>query len=219
MSECHLIRHGEVDNPQGVVYADLPGFGLSERGRRQAAAAASHLADRPLAAVFSSPLRRAVQTASAIAGASRLPVHILPELGEWGLLSLWRGLRWEELEEARPGQLRAYLEHPLRLDFSPESLTGLADRMTRTITALAAGSPPGAETAVVSHQDPLAAARLSLLGLPLDRFREGKPEHAEIISLLPPDEEGRRAGEPWRETARVPPTSASLENTCARSPD
>lgn len=207
MSECHLVRHGEVDNPQGVVYADLPGFGLSERGRSQAAAAASHLADRPLAAVYSSPLRRAVQTASAIAAGSRLPLHILPELGEWGLLSQWRGLRWEELEEARPGQLRAYRDHPWRLDFSPESLADLAERMTRIITALAASQPPGAETAVVSHQDPIAAARLSLLGLPLDQFWEAKPEHAEIISLRPPDEEERGAGKPWWETARIsPPT-------------
>lgn len=205
MSECHLVRHGEVRNPQGVVYADLPGFGLSERGRSQAAAAASYLAERPLAAVYSSPLRRAVQTASAIAAESRLPLHILPELREWGLLSQWRGLRWEELEEIRPGQLRAYREHPWRLDFSPESLADLAERMTRIVTALAAGRPPGSETAVVSHQDPIAAARLSLLGLPPDQFWEGKPEHAEIISLRPPDEEERAAGKPWRETARISP--------------
>lgn len=205
MSSCHLIRHGEVENPQGVVYADLPGFGLSERGRRQAEAAASHLADRPLAAVYSSPLRRALQTASVISGRASLSLHILPELGEWGLLSRWRGLRWEDLEEARPGELRAYLTNPLQMDFSPESLTALADRMRRAVTALLAGRPAGQEVAVVSHQDPLQAARLSLTGRPLEGFWDEKPEHAEIITLVPPDEEGLQAGEPWQETARITP--------------
>lgn len=205
MSFCHLIRHGEVENPRGVVYADLPGFGLSERGRRQAEAAAAHLAARPLAAVVSSPLRRALQTASAISGRAGRSLHILPELGEWRLLSRWRGLRWEELEEKRPGELRAYLAHPLRMDFSPESLTALADRMARAITALAAGRPAGWEAAVISHQDPLQAARLTLTGRPLEEFWEEKPEHAEIITLRPPDEEGTRAGDPWRETSRISP--------------
>lgn len=205
MSFCHLVRHGEVENPQGVVYADLPGFGLSDRGRSQADAAASHLAARPLAAVYSSPLRRALQTASAISRRAGRSLHILPELGEWRLLSRWRGLRWEELEEKRPGELRAYLTHPLRMEFSPESLTALAGRMAQTVASLTAGRPAGQEVAVVSHQDPLQAVRLSLTGRPLEEFWEEKPEHAEIITLRPPDEEGMRAGEPWRETARITP--------------
>ena len=56
----HLIRHGEVDNPRDVVYADMPGFGLSETGRRQAEAAGSYLAATPLVRIVSSPLDRAL---------------------------------------------------------------------------------------------------------------------------------------------------------------
>jgi broad specificity phosphatase PhoE len=62
----HLIRHGHVHNPQKILYGRLPRFRLSDKGRMQARAAGEHLAGRPVAAVFSSPLLRARQTAGEI---------------------------------------------------------------------------------------------------------------------------------------------------------
>jgi broad specificity phosphatase PhoE len=62
----HLVRHGHVHNPNKVLYGRLPRFRLSEKGRQQARAAGEHLAQHPLAAVFSSPLLRARQTAGEI---------------------------------------------------------------------------------------------------------------------------------------------------------
>lgn len=61
-----FVRHGEVHNPQGVFYGRLPGFGLSDLGRREAQAAARALSHRPIAAIYCSPLLRALQTARAI---------------------------------------------------------------------------------------------------------------------------------------------------------
>jgi len=61
-----LIRHGEVHNPQQVLYGRLPGFRLSEKGRRQARSAGRHLQDSTISAVFSSPMLRARQTAREI---------------------------------------------------------------------------------------------------------------------------------------------------------
>lgn len=65
----HLVRHGEVLNPDGVLYGRLPGYGLSELGQRMAAAAAQelHRADRPLGRLIASPLLRAQQSAAPIA--------------------------------------------------------------------------------------------------------------------------------------------------------
>jgi broad specificity phosphatase PhoE len=85
MTTCiSLVRHGEVDNPLGVYYGRLPGFGLSAEGRRQAQAAAVYLAQRVTtsalpppdspqvpAAIYTSPLRRAHETARLLA--DRLP--------------------------------------------------------------------------------------------------------------------------------------------------
>jgi len=63
----HLLRHGEVHNPQGVIYGRLPGYHLSDLGRQMALAAADFFAERPVVAVFSSPLQRAVETATPVA--------------------------------------------------------------------------------------------------------------------------------------------------------
>src|ERR1700761_6301635 len=63
----HLLRHGEVENPKGVIYGRIPGFGLSEDGRMMAKAAADHLAERDVVAIFTSPLERARETAEPLA--------------------------------------------------------------------------------------------------------------------------------------------------------
>jgi len=73
----HLLRHGEVDNPSGVLYGRLPGYQLSATGRQMAAAAADFFSERPVAAVFSSPLERAQETAHPVA--ERLGLEIITD--------------------------------------------------------------------------------------------------------------------------------------------
>lgn len=63
----HLIRHGEVHNPQAIYYGRLPGFHLSETGRLQAQATAKVLRANGLDVLYTSPLERAVETAEIIA--------------------------------------------------------------------------------------------------------------------------------------------------------
>lgn len=65
----HLVRHGEVFNPDGVLYGRIPGFHLSDLGKRMAAVAADSLAGQPVAGVFSSPLQRAQESAAPWASA------------------------------------------------------------------------------------------------------------------------------------------------------
>lgn len=74
--QVHLVRHGEVHNPDGVLYGRLPSFGLSELGREMADAAARNLADRhrPVAKIIASPLQRTRESAAPIAAAFDLPV-------------------------------------------------------------------------------------------------------------------------------------------------
>jgi broad specificity phosphatase PhoE len=64
----HVLRHGEVHNPNKVLYGRLPDFHLSELGRQMAKAAAEVLADRDITYVVASPLERAQETAAPIAG-------------------------------------------------------------------------------------------------------------------------------------------------------
>ena len=70
----HLLRHGEVHNPDKILYGRLPGFRLSETGRHQADIVAKAFADADLVAVLASPMQRAQETAAPAAAAHGLPV-------------------------------------------------------------------------------------------------------------------------------------------------
>ncbi len=190
LRELHLVRHGEVHNPDHLVYGDLPGFVLGETGLRQAAAAADHLSGLAVDAVVSSPLERAMETAQILADTLGLEAYGDERLTEWALGRRWRGVVWEQLPKAFPGELEAYLEHPQELPFSPESISAVAERMATAVAELGSAHPGGVAV-VVSHQDPVQAARLRLTGVGLTRFTQNKPRHCTVISLT--------AGSPWSE--------------------
>ena len=81
-TRVHVVRHGEVHNPSGILYGRLPGFRLSDTGRAQADAVAEALADRDVVAVIASPLQRAQETATPIAAKHGLAVDTDPDLIE-----------------------------------------------------------------------------------------------------------------------------------------
>lgn len=194
----HLVRHGEVHNPQHLVYASLPGFRLSPLGVQQTRRAGRYLAGRPLRAVWSSPLERALQTAETLAAPHRLEVRVLPGLVEWKLMDRWAGHRWEHLPELFPGEVEAYLRRPSDLAFGPESLRKLAERIA-TAVRRASATVSGGEIAVVGHQDPLQAGRLLLTGRSLEELFRDRPQHCSVITLRP--------GEPWTEVGMWSPPS------------
>jgi broad specificity phosphatase PhoE len=72
----HFLRHGEVHNPTMVLYGRLPGFRLSDDGRRMAEDAAAALAGRDVVHLVSSPLQRAQETMEPIAAQFGLPVQV-----------------------------------------------------------------------------------------------------------------------------------------------
>lgn len=67
-TKLYLMRHGEARNPTHILYGRMPGFTLSEAGKEQAHAAGAWLADKPLTAIYCSPMERARQTAAIVAG-------------------------------------------------------------------------------------------------------------------------------------------------------
>ena len=71
----HLLRHGEVHNPDKILYGRLAGFRLSDAGAAMAEKVAEAFADSDVAAVSASPLERAQETAAPIAAAHGLPVR------------------------------------------------------------------------------------------------------------------------------------------------
>ena len=78
----HVMRHGEVYNPDKILYGRLPDYHLSDKGRAQAQAVADWLADRDVVYVVASPLERAQETATPIAERHNLPIDTDEELIE-----------------------------------------------------------------------------------------------------------------------------------------
>jgi len=83
LQEIYFIRHGSVDNPDGINYARRPGFPLNGRGIHEAKQSAEFLAGRGIQIIYHSPLERCVQTADIIAASINAPLIESPEINEW----------------------------------------------------------------------------------------------------------------------------------------
>lgn len=152
----HLLRHGEVHNPDGILYGRLPGFGLSDLGERMAEAVAKSLAGRDITYIVSSPLERAQQTAQPAADILGLPIATDPDLLESG--------NWFEGRTVRLSDPRAWprVLNPFRPSWG-EPYKEIATRMRRALMA-AKHHAEGHEALVVSHQLPIWILRESLMG-------------------------------------------------------
>ncbi len=160
-TRVHVVRHGEVHNPGGVLYGRLPGFRLSETGRAQAAAVADALADRDVAAVIASPLQRAQETAAPIADRHGLVIDTDPDLIESA--NFFEGRRVGPGDGAwRDPRFWWHLRNPFTPSWG-EPYTEVAARMTSAVEkARARGA--GREVVCVSHQLPVWTLRLHLTG-------------------------------------------------------
>jgi broad specificity phosphatase PhoE len=160
----HLLRHGEVANPQGVLYGRIPGFHLSEDGRLMAKAAAAFLAGRDVVALLSSPLARAMETAVPLSAQFGLDVSTDERLIEpW---NYFEGTTFGPLSVAlrNPAHWR-YLYNPFRPSWG-EPYASIAARML-DVMADAVRAARGHEAVCVSHQLPIWMARRAAEGKPL----------------------------------------------------
>jgi broad specificity phosphatase PhoE len=156
----HLLRHGEVANPEQILYGRLPDFHLSERGVQMAELAARELAPRDIAILRSSPLERALETALPVAAAHDLAVGANPDLIE--AANVFEGSTISVDNVLKTPRAWWHLRNPLRPTWG-EPYSRVALRMRRAI-ALARREASGREAVLVSHQLPIWMARLSIQG-------------------------------------------------------
>jgi broad specificity phosphatase PhoE len=157
----HLMRHGEVHNPHGILYGRLPGYHLSERGRRMAEVVAEQLAGRDVVRVIASPLERARETAAPIARTHGLDVATDERLIEAG--NHFEGLAFG----VGDGSLRHPAHWPKLVNpFRPswgEPYERIAARVLAVVDR-ARAEARGAEAVLVSHQSPVWIARRRVEG-------------------------------------------------------
>ena len=152
--QIHLVRHGEVFNPQGVLYGRLPGYGLSDLGRLMADAAAHDLVvrSRPISALVSSPLQRTQQSAEPIAAAFALE----PAFDERVIepTNRFEGMRMHGRDSAlRDVRNWSFLVNPWEPSWG-EPFRSIATRMLHAMDD-AWNSIDGGDAVIVSHQLPI----------------------------------------------------------------
>lgn len=157
----HLVRHGEVHNPEKVLYGRLPGYGLSDRGREQALRAAAHLGGHHVTALFVSPMQRAQETAVPIAEALDLTPVTDERLIEAG--NAFEGLTVGVGDGAlRRPEYWPLLRNPFRPSWG-EPYLEIAHRMLGVVHR-ARTAAAGHEAVCVSHQLPIWTLRRFLAG-------------------------------------------------------
>ncbi len=155
-TRVHMVRHGEVHNPDRLLYGRLPDYHLSEAGREMAGKVAANLTGRGITHVVSSPLERAQETAEPIAAALGLPVTLDERLIE--AANLFEGLA-VAVGDGSLGSPRHWwkLRNPFRPSWG-EPYRVIAKRMLAAADD-ARVAADGHEAVCVSHQLPIWTLR------------------------------------------------------------
>jgi broad specificity phosphatase PhoE len=158
----HLIRHGEVHNPGGVLYGRLPHFRLTDRGHGMAEAAALEIKGqkRAVSAIFHSPLLRTRESAEHVE-----KVFGLDAKTDERLIEPWNIFEGRKLSGShiliRPN-LYFHLRNPMRPSWG-EPYEAIANRMLAAIED-AYNSVPDGDVILVSHQLPIVMVQRKLAG-------------------------------------------------------
>ncbi|HWJ81939.1 MAG TPA: histidine phosphatase family protein [Nocardioides sp.] len=157
----HLVRHGEVHNPEGLLYGRRDGFHLSDRGRQMAVRAAESLAGRDVTVLRSSPLERAKETAAPLAEKLGLEVGIDERVLE--STNVFEGRQFGKGRNAlRNPLLWRHLWNPFRPSWG-EPYRHIVERMMAAVHDVR-GEAAGHEGVIVSHQLPIWTTRLHVEG-------------------------------------------------------
>ncbi len=174
MTEIIMARHGQTEWNVGEVFRGRIDIELDEVGVKQAELLAEHLSDRKIDAVYSSPLKRAVKTAEAIARYHNLEVEISPSLMDFNF-GEWQGLSHQEVKDKYPELYAKWTEDPEQV-ITPggESLDDVRERATGVVNEVTARYQD--TEVMVAHRVVNKVLICALLGLDNDHFWDIKQD-------------------------------------------
>lgn len=161
----HVMRHGQVHNPDGLLYGRLPGFGLSDLGHQMAARMAEYWSDKPLTHLRVSPLQRAKET---LAPTAALFPHLEVVEDERVIEAdnKFQGMTFGRDNKAlRNPKMFWHMRNPLIPSWG-EPYTEIAARMRAAIRDAGEDAGDGGQALVVSHQLSIWTARMDAEGRP-----------------------------------------------------
>jgi broad specificity phosphatase PhoE len=182
MTTLLLIRHAETDAVGKLIAGSLPGWHLNSTGKAQAARLAERLRHIPIAAIYTSPLERAVETAEPIASQHQLELNRLSDLEEMRM-GAWEGMTIADLDQLidrrRFNAYRSGVRAP-----GGELMIQTQMRAVRQLDLLRERHPNQC-VAIVSHADVLRASLAHFLGMPLDLMlrMEISPASLSVVEL------------------------------------
>lgn len=182
MATLYLVRHAAHDRVHDTLCGRMPGVTLGEAGRAQAARIAERLAGERIAAVWSSPLERARETAAPIAQKFNVPVQVSEALNEIDF-GFWIGRRFDDLHDDMTwrswNRARSATRPP-----GGEAFSAAQGRIVAFLKGLAARHPEAGVVAV-SHCDLIRAALCAFLNCQsLDDFRLFEVAPASVTTLV-----------------------------------
>jgi broad specificity phosphatase PhoE len=192
VTTIHLARHGETDWNRELRWQGHSDVALNARGREQARSLAAAVAGMGFAAVYSSDLRRAAETAELVAERLQLPVRMDPGLRELDIGS-WEGFTLAELDSRVPHAVARWERDREQAWEGGESHEEMAARVLEAIRTIAARHN-GEEVLVVSHGGPIRALKVLAAGFdyPTDRFAVTPTDHCEVCVIAVRDGAVRR---------------------------
>lgn len=184
MTELWLIRHGQTDWNLEKRFQGRSDVPLNDTGRAQAQTLAATLRSETFAAIYSSPLQRALQTAQALAGQLNLPIQIDPGLVE-SAHGDWEGMLFSEIKEQYPDLLLARRENPLTSHppGEAESIPQVAARMAAAANRIACCHPQQ-RILVASHGLALATLICQARGIHLGEVFEHVPLNTQVEKIF-----------------------------------
>ena len=197
----HLVRHGEVNNPERILYGRLDGFGLTDRGHHMAQAVADHFSDQPIRRVISSPLLRAWQTAEPLATFHGLAIESDERVIEG--TNVFEGTRVSARRILTDHGVWRYLFNPIRPSWG-EAYRAIANRMLLAMEE-AWQSVSDGEIVIVSHQLPIWMVHRTVDHRPLPHPPSAR--RCTLASVTTFD----KSGGSWREVEYAEPAKALLE--------
>lgn len=190
MSKLYLIRHGETEwnlhnRTQGCV--DVP---LNENGKLQAIMLARRMSSCRVDRIYSSDLKRAVETANYISQAVKKDVVVMEEFREINF-GLWEGLTFEEIKKRFPEEHRIWIENPHRARIpGGEMLYSVFHRVMSGLKKILKDCGDDQNIVIVSHGGPIKLMVLGLLEIDISKYNKFRQDNT-AVNIIEVNKEGK----------------------------
>lgn len=177
----YFVRHGQVNNPERIAYGRMPGFHLSDEGKKKAKKVGEYLNNKKISCIYTSPLERGFETANIVSDQLKDTVKIIHK---YELIEIdakrWQSFPLDELFQNK--YFESFISDP-QTDEVGENLTKLTERM-ENFTLDICQKHKGEEIVCVSHEYPIILLRLKLEGKPITDLKNLHVETGSITTLV-----------------------------------